>query len=64
MIETVVSMGLAVDEAMEIRKNHLAPKVLTGKEKRICILERMEMSLKDNMSAMKLLEESMRIHHV
>ena len=38
MIETVVSMGLAVDEAMEIRKNHLAPKVLTGKEKRICIV--------------------------
>ena len=38
MIETIVSTGLAVDEAMEIRKNHLVPQVQTGNEKRICIV--------------------------
>ena len=38
MIETVVSIGLAVDEKMIIRKNRLQPAELSGQEKRICIV--------------------------
>lgn len=38
MINTVVSVGLPVDENMIIRKNTLCPKELTGNEKRICIV--------------------------
>lgn len=38
MIETVVSVGLPVDERMEIKKNRLKPRRLTGEEKRICIV--------------------------
>jgi len=38
MVETVVSIGLAVDEKMIIRKNRIQPAELSGKEKRICIV--------------------------
>ena len=38
MVETVVSIGLAVDEKMIIRKNRIQPSELSGKEKRICIV--------------------------
>lgn len=38
MIETVVSVGLAVDEKLIINKNRLTPINLTGNEKRICII--------------------------
>ena len=38
MVETVVSVNLAVDEKMIIKKNRLQPEVLTGNEKRICIV--------------------------
>lgn len=38
MIETVVSLNLAVDEKMVIKKNRLQPSELSGKEKRICII--------------------------
>lgn len=38
MIETVVSIGLAVDEKMIIRKNRIQPVELNGEEKRICII--------------------------
>jgi predicted deacylase len=38
MIETVVSIGLAVDEKMIIRKNRIQPAELSGEEKRICIV--------------------------
>lgn len=38
MINTVVSVGLPVDENMIIRKNTLMPEKLTGNEKRICIV--------------------------
>jgi len=38
MIETVVSIGLAVDEKMIIKKNRLQPANLKGNEKRICIV--------------------------
>lgn len=38
MIETVVSIGLAVDEKMIIRKNRIQPAELNGQEKRICIV--------------------------
>ncbi len=38
MIKTVVSVELPVDERMEIKKNRLQPDVLTGQEKRICIV--------------------------
>lgn len=38
MIETVVSIGLAVDEKMIIRKNRIQPAELSGDEKRICIV--------------------------
>ena len=38
MINTVVSVGLPVDENMIIRKNTLMPEVLTGNEKRMCIV--------------------------
>ena len=38
MIEEVVSVGLPVDENIIIKKNSLKPEVLTGKEKRICIV--------------------------
>lgn len=38
MIKTVVSVGLPVDERMEVNKNRLQPDVLTGQEKRICIV--------------------------
>lgn len=38
MINTVVSVGLPVDENMIIRKNTLIPEKLTGNEKRICIV--------------------------
>ncbi len=38
MINTVVSVGLPVDENMIIRKNTLKPEKLTGDEKRICIV--------------------------
>lgn len=38
MLETVVSIGLAVDEKMIIRKNRIQPAELSGEEKRICIV--------------------------
>ncbi|OOM80252.1 succinylglutamate desuccinylase / aspartoacylase family protein [Clostridium puniceum] len=38
MVEAVVSIGLAVDEKMIIRKNRIQPTQLIGKEKRICII--------------------------
>ena len=38
MIETVVQNGLSVNEKMIIRKNRLAPKNLTGGEKRISVV--------------------------
>lgn len=38
MIETIVSVGLPVDEKLEIKKQRLVPDTpLSGKEKRICI---------------------------
>lgn len=38
MVETVVSMGLPVDEHFVIKKNRIKPSVITGKEKRISIV--------------------------
>ena len=38
MITTIASVGLPVDEVLEIKKNRLAPQVLTGSEKRISIV--------------------------
>lgn len=38
MIKTVVSVGLAVDESLRVVKNVLQPDILTGEEKRICIV--------------------------
>lgn len=38
MVKTVVSIGLAVDEKMIIRKNRIQPSELSGQEKRICIV--------------------------
>lgn len=38
MVETVVSVGLAVDEKLIIKKNRLIPINPTGNEKRICIV--------------------------
>lgn len=38
MVETVVSVGLAVDENLIIKKNRLIPINPTGNEKRICIV--------------------------
>lgn len=38
MVETVVSVGLAVDEKLIIKKNRLTPIKPTGNEKRICIV--------------------------
>ena len=38
MVETVVSIGLAVDEKMIIKKNRIQPANLNGNEKRICIV--------------------------
>lgn len=38
MVETVVSLGLSVDENLIIKKNRLIPEKVNGKEKRICII--------------------------
>lgn len=38
MKKTVVSVGLAVDESLRVMKNVITPDVLTGEEKRICIV--------------------------
>lgn len=38
MVETVVSIGLAVDENMIVKKNRIQPANLEGNEKRICIV--------------------------
>lgn len=38
MRKTVVSVGLAVDERLQVVKNILQPEILTGEEKRICIV--------------------------
>ncbi|MEY8353079.1 M14 family metallopeptidase [Lachnospiraceae bacterium 54-53] len=38
MVETVVSVGLAVGENWKIYKNRIQPKVLTGKEKRLSVV--------------------------
>lgn len=38
MLKTVVSVGLAVDEKLIIKKNRLTPENITGQEKRICIV--------------------------
>ena len=38
MIETVAAVNLMVEEVLKIKKNRLTPDVLTGKEKRICIV--------------------------
>lgn len=38
MIKEVVSVGLAVDECLRVRKNVLQPQNPTGEEKRICIV--------------------------
>lgn len=38
MIKTIASVGLPVDEVLEIKKNRIAPAVLKGSEKRISIV--------------------------
>lgn len=38
MTSNIVSVGLPVSEVLEIKKKHLQPSKLTGKEKRICIV--------------------------
>ena len=38
MVETVVSAGLPVGEHLQVKKNVLKPMVVTGKEKRVCIV--------------------------
>lgn len=38
MVETIVSLELAVDERLVIKKNRLTPANINGKEKRICIV--------------------------
>ena len=38
MIKTIASVGLPVDEVLEIKKNRIAPFLLTGNEKRISIV--------------------------
>ena len=38
MVEAVVSIGLAVDEKMIIKKNRIQPAISKGNEKRICIV--------------------------
>lgn len=38
MIETVASVGLAIDERLTIFKNRIQPEKMTGNEKRICIV--------------------------
>ena len=38
MIKEVVSVGLAVDECLRVKKNVLQPERLTGNEKRFCIV--------------------------
>jgi predicted deacylase len=38
MVETVVSLGLSVDENLIIKKNRLVPTSINGKKKRICIV--------------------------
>lgn len=38
MIETVVSVGLLVEEVLKIKKNRLSPDFPTGNEKRVCIV--------------------------
>lgn len=38
MIETVASVGLAIDERLTIYKNRIQPEQMTGNEKRICIV--------------------------
>ncbi|WP_026888201.1 M14 family metallopeptidase [Clostridium beijerinckii] len=38
MVETIVSLELAVDERLVIKKNRLTPVKISGKEKRICIV--------------------------
>ena len=38
MIKEVVSVRMAVDESLQVKKNVLAPRVLKGKEKRVCIV--------------------------
>ena len=38
LLKTVVSTDLSIDESMTIKKNRLAPKELSGDEKRICIV--------------------------
>lgn len=38
MVKTVVSLGLAVDEKLIIKKNRLVSENVTGEEKRICIV--------------------------
>ncbi len=38
MVEAVVTIGLAVDEKMIIKKNRIQPEILKGNEKRICVV--------------------------
>lgn len=38
MIKTIASVGLPVDEVLEIKKNQITPDILTGNEKRISIV--------------------------
>ena len=38
MIETVVSLGLPAGERPLVKKNVLKPMVITGSEKRVCIV--------------------------
>ena len=38
MIETVVSVDLMIEEKLKIKKNRLAPDILSGDEKRLCIV--------------------------
>jgi len=38
MVEAVVTIGLAVDEKMIIKKNRIQPAILKGNEKRICVV--------------------------
>lgn len=38
MVKTIASVGLPVDEILEIKKNRILPRMVTGKEKRISIV--------------------------
>ena len=37
-VEEVAAVGLAVDESLRVKKHVIEPEILTGNEKRICIV--------------------------